>query len=586
MSNPSRSYFKALVLSAVFVMICCFFMINFSEESDAETEGTCGTNLTWSYNTLSRTLTISGTGTTMQDYTLIDTRWGGNTDIQTVIMPDTLEHIGNCAFMGRTGISSITLPDNLTSIGDWAFMNCSNLDTVTVNSTLTTIGANAFDGCSDLTSFTMPSTVTTIGGAAFYGCTSLGTITIPENVTSLGTNAFSGCTNLTSVDINGSIVTISSSSFYDCTNLESVTLPQTVKSIDNYAFYNCNSLESITIPGSVTSIGMEAFKECTSLSTVRTICTNPLGIATGSTDNGYVGYYASEIVLIHNYTGIENWSDDGKDCALTILCTNDTTHRVTVHPQIEAIVMAAPTESNKGATGYSYNYMYEGYPYAGNKIVEDIDRLGSGETWTDFAGIVIPGGVATNITDAVDKAKVLGINLKVMAMTQIGEVAVTLNTDAVDSMTYTSVSLKVDVGSISEMSGTGMPIAFTLTGASVNAGNVTVSMPLNAAISSGSTVKVYCGEQDLNATYKDGRLSFGHNGLSSYKAIVESQASPSGGDTPSGDDPADDSGKTPSDTGPSSGGGNSFLWIITLILGFAAGVGSVFLIMYLKAKKG
>ena len=94
-----RMYFKrtvALLLASVMV----FLMIPFSVLPIAaeEYEGTCGDNLTWSLDTDTGVLTISGTGE-MQNYSSGTTPWYGHrSSIQTVIIGDGVTSIGDTAF--------------------------------------------------------------------------------------------------------------------------------------------------------------------------------------------------------------------------------------------------------------------------------------------------------------------------------------------------------------------------------------------------------------------------------------------------------------------------------------------------------
>ncbi len=251
------------------------------------TSGTCGTNLTWSYNTSTKTLTISGTGE-INNYhnnyfngTYVTTApWQPyyNT-MQTLLINNSVTSIGKYAFWGCTGLTSVTIPDSVTSIGDYAFYGCTGLTSVTIPDSVTSIGDCAFYGCTGLpaitvsadnpsyssdsfgvlynkskteliqypigntrTSFTIPDSVTSIYMYAFYNCTGLTSVAIPDSVTSIGEGAFYYFTGLTSVTIPDSVTSIGSSAFYGCTGLTSVTIPDSVTSIGDYAFYNCTGL--------------------------------------------------------------------------------------------------------------------------------------------------------------------------------------------------------------------------------------------------------------------------------------------------------------------------------------------------------
>ena len=180
--------------------------------------------------------------------------------------------IGENVFSGNTSITSVEIPNSVTSIGRYAFYNC--------------------DG---LTSITIPNSVTSIGEGAFYYCDGLTSVEIPNSVTSVGDQAFGYCNGLTSVTIGTSIGYMV---FSGCSSLTNVTILNSVRSIGGSAFKGCSGLTSIEIPSSVTSIGYEAFYNCTNLKTVMNY--SMLDITKGSSDNGYVAYYADKVINAPN----------------------------------------------------------------------------------------------------------------------------------------------------------------------------------------------------------------------------------------------------------------------------------------------
>ena len=249
-----------------------------------------------------------------------------NTALTHIVLPDSLEEIGDHAFDGCSRLTTVTIPDSVTSIGSYAFADCSSLTSITIPDSVTSIGSSfvgcrsltsitipdsvtsigsyAFYGCSSLTSITIPESVTSIGGYAFYGCSSLTNITIPDSVTSIGSYAFNGCSSLTNISVDennpafcsidgnlyskdgktliryapgktapsfaiaDSVTSIESYAFSGCSSLTSITIPDSVTSIGSYAFAYCSSLTSIVIPDSVTSIGDRAFYDCDNLTSI------------------------------------------------------------------------------------------------------------------------------------------------------------------------------------------------------------------------------------------------------------------------------------------------------------------------------
>jgi hypothetical protein len=158
------------------------------------------TPFTWSLD--GGTLTISGKGMKMPDYSPTTSPWYKDNDkITRVNIQDGVTTIGNNAFYWCSNLTSITIPNSVTTIGNHAFYWCSNLTSITIPNSVTTIGGAAFWNCSSLTSITIPNSVTTIGGGTFGDCRSLTSITIPNSVTTIGSDAFYGCSSLKNVVI-------------------------------------------------------------------------------------------------------------------------------------------------------------------------------------------------------------------------------------------------------------------------------------------------------------------------------------------------------------------------------------------------
>ena len=258
----------AMLLSIVSV-------VDFSAYASVET-GKCGDNVTYSLDTETGVLTISGTGN-MRDYTVKqynsyifrNTFLDSNDQyVKKLIIDFGVTSIGEYSFYNCTRLESVTIPDSVTSIGSCAFSGCTSLTSVIIPNSVTSIGRYAFSGCANLTSITIPDSVTSIGGYAFSGCTSLTSVTIGNSVTSIGESAFKNCTSLTSVTIPNSVERIGIYAFKNCTSLTSVTIPDSVTSIGDDAFYECRSLESVTIGNNVTNIGSSAFNWCNNLTDI------------------------------------------------------------------------------------------------------------------------------------------------------------------------------------------------------------------------------------------------------------------------------------------------------------------------------
>ena len=197
--------------------------------------------------------------------------------------------IGNDAFSNCSGLTSITIPNSVTSIGDYAFDDCTGLTSVTIPNSVTSIGSSAFNGCTGLTSVVIPNSVTSIGNGAFYNCSELKEVHI---------NEISAWCNISFGSSNANPLYYAKNLYLNDELITELTIPNSVRNIRNYAFYDCSGLASITIPNSITSIGERAFYGCSGLKTV--INLSNLTFSKGSSDYGYVAYYADKVINAHN----------------------------------------------------------------------------------------------------------------------------------------------------------------------------------------------------------------------------------------------------------------------------------------------
>lgn len=238
--------------------------------------------------------------------------------------------------------SSLIIPDSLEIIGDYAFGGCTELESLHIPASVKHIQGNPFPSMVPITTenplfvvkndilydkdytrlihaFSLSKTiiidpsVRKIEHSAFSGSNNLSNIAVHSEISEIGEYVFSYCQNLKNVIINAKMVIIPDglfrgsgiyefdiptetkkiglASFADCKRLQKVDIPENVTEIDAFAFENdeslkyvtinaniqaikqgtfrgCSSLKEIIIPEGVKSIGQEAFKDCTSLETI------------------------------------------------------------------------------------------------------------------------------------------------------------------------------------------------------------------------------------------------------------------------------------------------------------------------------
>lgn len=182
--------------------------------------------------------------------------------------PDGIAHIARRAFYGSP-IVSVELPNSVQSIGNEAFMGCGCLTTVTFGDGLTTIEGSAFENCPGLTAVSLPNSVTTLNGAVFKNCTKMASVNIPDRLTAIQLHLF-----------------------YGCSQLSSVVIPESVEDIYDYAFYGCSGLTSMT------SLNSEP-PRCIGLNALDVDYTIPLYVPEGCVDKYKASDYWRNFVIIY-----------------------------------------------------------------------------------------------------------------------------------------------------------------------------------------------------------------------------------------------------------------------------------------------
>ncbi|MBQ3431637.1 MAG: leucine-rich repeat domain-containing protein [Clostridia bacterium] len=285
---------KVISLLLVVVILCSTFagLQITSSAATLPSSGSCGANVTYTFDSTTGLLTISGSGA-MKDYSSSNSPFYKQTDIQTVVIENDVTTIGEWAFIGCSSLTGITIHNSVTSIGSYAFQS-SGLTSITIPDSVISIGEATFRACSSLTSITIPNSVTSIGSDAFYGTGVYensrnwkngllyidnwlieakyninGNIAIDNGTIGLAGSAFEDCRSLTSITIPNSVTSIGNYAFYRCSSLTSITIPNSVTSIGDYAFCSCSSLTSITIPNSVTNIGKYTFSSCKKITKIK-----------------------------------------------------------------------------------------------------------------------------------------------------------------------------------------------------------------------------------------------------------------------------------------------------------------------------
>ena len=163
-------------------------------------------------------------------------------DIPTYIEGDDylVTSISARCFEDNKTIEKVIIPSSIQSIGNFAFQDCSNLAEIEFNEGLTFIGDSTFWGCA-ITELKLPTTLETIYPYAFFRCSKLETVVIPENVKNMTLGTFNACVSLKTVTILSpheieAWYTSVYHTFSNCTSLESVYVPA-----ENLNYYKTTS---------------------------------------------------------------------------------------------------------------------------------------------------------------------------------------------------------------------------------------------------------------------------------------------------------------------------------------------------------
>lgn len=167
----------------------------------AATSGDCGatgneSDVTWSFDKTSGTLTISGTGA-MADYTVNDTGddrpWKAYAEsITKVQISEGVTSLGKSAFQNLTALRETNIPASITKLGDHIYRGDVLLTTVNwaEDFTAPTIEKDTDSNASTYSGMYVPTSM-------FDGCTSLGadqelSAWLPKSFTGVGCAAFRG----------------------------------------------------------------------------------------------------------------------------------------------------------------------------------------------------------------------------------------------------------------------------------------------------------------------------------------------------------------------------------------------------------
>lgn len=232
--------------------------------------------------------------------------------MNSVVIPDSVEIIGNNAFYSCTELSDIKFSANVYYVGDYAFTETKWYDdlpdgqviigaclyslkggapeTLVINDNVKTVTEYIAFRDETVKKIVFPESIELIGNFAFYECENLSEVALPDKYITLDVDAFEGTpymfglfrtngavclagnvlglgydtSEYSVINIPEGINRICERAFMEST-LSEVNIPNSVKRIETSAFYNMEGVKKIHVPESVDYLGMEVFGKCVDL---------------------------------------------------------------------------------------------------------------------------------------------------------------------------------------------------------------------------------------------------------------------------------------------------------------------------------
>ena len=193
----------------------------------------------------------------------------------TLVVPDIVTSIGNCAFEGASNLTKINLPDSISYIG-WRAFRSANLNTVIIPKNVKEISSDTFNGNINLRTVIMQEGLERIGTNTL-NATKISELIFPSTLETIDGTAFTNCNNLDKFNLDNNeyfvyesgmlmkrsketIIYISSKFIQNLTTFE---IPEGIETINNNAFNYCSRLIKVEIPSTVKTIGANCFADAT-----------------------------------------------------------------------------------------------------------------------------------------------------------------------------------------------------------------------------------------------------------------------------------------------------------------------------------
>lgn len=192
------------------------------------------------------------------------------TDSPSYVVKDDILYDKECSRLihAFSDLKTIVIDSSVKMIEHSAFRESNNLSNIIVHSEINEIGGYAFSYCQNLNNVIINAKMEIIPDGLFRG-SGIYEFVIPTETKKIGLASFADCKRLQKVDIPENVTEIDAFAFENDESLKYVTISANIQTIEQGTFRGCSSLKEIIIPEGVKSIGEEAFKDCIGLETIR-----------------------------------------------------------------------------------------------------------------------------------------------------------------------------------------------------------------------------------------------------------------------------------------------------------------------------
>ena len=182
-----------------------------------------------------------------------------NTNIEEVVLPESVENIEDYAFYSAKRLRTINIPSKVKEIKEYTFNTCLDLKTINFSEGLEKIGYYAFGFSSSIKNLVFPSTLEIIEGSAFESVKSIRNLVFNEGLKSIGDYAFAYNEYIETITFPSTLKYIGKYAFIQNYELMELDLVEGIEVLDEGAFYYNTNLRKVNIPSTLQSIGYDCF---------------------------------------------------------------------------------------------------------------------------------------------------------------------------------------------------------------------------------------------------------------------------------------------------------------------------------------